>query len=197
MFLCHNNCFPSAPTVIVWLVLARFLATVHAGCHIPGPAFPTPRLARNSSSLSTITTKLDTIIKNILHGEDAHWSEDTTSFAIQLTSADETLWSEYFTAKILGDYKDSGPTPVTGDTVFRAASITKTFTIYALLLEKRINLEDPITKYLPALRDGSERDAWAVDFDEITIRSLASQLSGIARESKITITYCIGYTSQS
>ncbi|MCJ1402969.1 hypothetical protein MMC11_006191 [Xylographa trunciseda] len=158
-------------------------ATVSPNCQTSGPAFPPLRLVKSSSLLDILTAKLDVIISDDLHGEDTHWSEDTTSFAVQLTSANETLWSSYFTAKILGRYRDSGPLAVNGDTVFRAASITKTFTVYALLLEKRINLEDPITKFLPALRDGSMKDKWAVDFDQITIRSLASQLSGIARET--------------
>ncbi|MCJ1379774.1 hypothetical protein MMC17_002877 [Xylographa soralifera] len=168
---------------ILWLVLMYLAATVTASCQTPGPAFPPLRLTSGSASSKELAAKLDAVILDGLRGEDGHWSEDTTSFAVQLTSVDETLWSSYFTAKILGEYKDSGSTLVTGDTAFRAASITKTFTVYALLLEKRINLEDPITKYLPALKYGSMNDKWAVDFDQITIRSLASQLSGIARET--------------
>ncbi|MCJ1390340.1 hypothetical protein MMC18_003199 [Xylographa bjoerkii] len=149
-----------------------------------GFPFPPPRLAKSNPSLNTLTAKLDAVISSDFRGEDSYWSENTTSFAVQLTSTNETLWSSYFTAKILGEYRDSRSTAVTGDTMFRAASITKTFTVLALLLEKRIDLEDPITKYLPTLRDGSGKDKWAVDFDQITIRSLASQLSGIARESR-------------
>ncbi|MCJ1284822.1 hypothetical protein MMC26_004159 [Xylographa opegraphella] len=169
--------------LIARLVLLCLAARVFASCQTPGPAFPPLRLTNSSPSLKELTTKLNDVISGALDGEDTYWSESTTSFAIQLTSADETLWSSYFTAKILGEYKDSEPTLVTGDTAFRAASITKTFTVYALLLEKRINLEDAITKYLPALKDGHMKDKWAVDFDQITIRSLASQLSGIARET--------------
>ncbi|MCJ1435646.1 hypothetical protein MMC27_005021 [Xylographa pallens] len=173
----------SGNLLIVWLVLLCLAATVSASCQTPGPAFPPLRLTNSSASFKELTAKLDAVISDGVRGGDARWSEDTTSFAVQLTSADETLWSSYFTAKILGEYRDSGPTLVTGDTAFRAASITKTFTVYALLLEKRINLEDSITKYLPALRDGPTKDKWAVDFDQITVRSLASQLSGIARET--------------
>ena len=173
----------SVNSFVIWLGLLCLVAIVSASCQTPGPAFPPLRFTNSSASFKELSAKLNAVISGCLHGEDANWSEDTTSFAVQLTSADETLWSSYFTAKILGEYEDSGPTLVTGDTAFRAASITKTFTVYALLLESRINLEDPITKYLPALKDGSKNDRWAVDFDQITIRSLASQLSGIARES--------------
>ncbi|MCJ1387510.1 hypothetical protein MMC18_000353 [Xylographa bjoerkii] len=174
------------PSISV-LVLAAFAiaATAIASCNNPGPAFPAPRLLANSSQLASVKVKLDTIVANSLIGDNQPaWNSSTTSFALQLTSAEETLWSSYYTAPILGDYKDSNATAVTGDTVFRAASITKSFTVYALLLENSINLEDKITKYLPELDDGRE-DVWHAQFSQITIRSLASQLSGISRETAL------------
>ena len=131
-----------------------------------------------------INLQLDSLINNILTGKDAPdgWNAKNTSFAIHLTSSKETLWQSYHTAPVLGNYTDSEPTPVTGDTVFRIASCSKVFTVYALLIEAEIQLDDPITNYLPELADGGG-EMMPVKWDEITIRSLASQLSGIGRGS--------------
>ncbi|MCJ1478953.1 hypothetical protein MMC13_007637 [Lambiella insularis] len=182
MFFCIRHWGRKNVPANLELLFAIFIVVADAvqPCYTPGPAFPVPFLLANNSLLGSLQTELDAVIAESLVSQ--LWNTSTTSFAVQLTSGDETLWSSYFTAPILGKYKDSEPRPVTGDTAFRAASISKSFTVYALLLEQGINLEDPITKYLPALNEGRE-DGWGPTFDQITIRSLASQLSGIARET--------------
>lgn len=172
------------------LPLALALAGVTeaiGSCHTPGPAFPPIDLSVPSSSFGQLSNVLDEAVENIINGspgaDQGSWNRSTTSFAIEVTSAEKTLWGYYYTAPILGEYKDSEPTNVTGDTAFRVASISKSFTVYAVLLEKGINLEDPVTKYLPELLEG-EKAPWTVQWDQISIRALASQLSGISRESR-------------
>lgn len=61
---------------------------------------------------------------------------------------------------------------VTEETSFNLASLTKQFTAYAVLLlaeQRKLSMEDPITKYLPELSF----------FKEITVRQLMNQTSGI------------------
>ena len=68
------------------------------------------------------------------------------------------------------------------DTRFRIASITKTFTTLALLQQHaagNLSLEDSIDKYVHELQD---KDDFSIPWKDITLRSLASQLSGIPRE---------------
>lgn len=159
--------------------------TVSAACYNPGPSFPPVDRILNAGHFEQLRSKLDSAIPDILGSPDG-WSTDTTSFALQVTSASEKLWDYYHTAPILGEYKDSEPTPVTGDTAFRIASISKSFTVYAVLLESKINLDDPVTKYIPELVEQQpvDRRGWHPEWDQITIRSLASQLSGITRDGR-------------
>lgn len=158
---------------------------VTAGCYTAGPAFPPVHRILSERHFEQLRSKLDSVIPDILANPDG-WTTNTTSFAVQVTSTNQSLWSSYYTAPILGEYIDSEPTPVTGDTAFRIASVSKSFTVYAALLESKIKFDDPITKYIPELADLQKENLspWAPEWDEITIRSLASQLSGIAREGK-------------
>lgn len=172
------------------IVLVAFVTKALAigSCYTPGPAFLTPKLTALDLQLerSLLILKLNNLINDLLIGKERPdgWSPENTSFAIQLTSNQETLWESYHTASILGNYTDSNPAPVSADTVFRIASISKTFTVYALLLENVIGLDDPITKYLPGLADVKQETPNSIKWDQITIRSLASQLSGIGRGSE-------------
>jgi CubicO group peptidase (beta-lactamase class C family) len=45
---------------------------------------------------------------------------------------------------------------VTGDTVFRIAIISKTFTTYVLLLDEELDLDTAITKFIPKSLDREE-----------------------------------------
>jgi CubicO group peptidase (beta-lactamase class C family) len=59
---------------------------------------------------------------------------------------------------------------VDNNTVFRVASVTKVFTVLAVLLENNIKMEDFISEFIPELNDPK----WA----EVSIGMLTSQISG-------------------
>ena len=72
--------------------------------------------------------------------------------------------------------------PATPDTLFRIASITKTFTATAVMQlrdEGKLLLDDPVTKHLPLLAV-RPREAGG---GPITIRHLLTHLSGLPREA--------------
>ena len=58
--------------------------------------------------------------------------------------------------KTAGVREKSGDAPVTPGTVFRIASMTKSFTAMSILKlrdEGKLSLEDPVSKYVPELKD--------------------------------------------
>ena len=184
--------------ILAFLLAFVFPIAVRASCYTPGPAFPTVDHVLNKTHFSQLAVKLDDLVADVLKNPDG-WTINTTSFAMQVTTSEETIWDYYYTAPILGEYKDSDPVPVNGDTAFRIASISKSFTVYGVLLENGISLDDPITKYVPELKEGhwpngpegAPPRALLPDWDRITIRSLASQLSGISREGKCRCTFSV------
>lgn len=70
--------------------------------------------------------------------------------------------------------------PMTGETVFRIASITKQFTTAGIMLlveEGQVNLDDPLKKYLPEYPEFE---------NEISIRRLLTHTSGIGDYVELT-----------
>jgi beta-lactamase class C len=67
---------------------------------------------------------------------------------------------------------------VTPDTVFELASVTKVFTTTSLAMELEaghVQLDDPVTTYVPELREGG-------DIRQVTLRQLATHTSSLPRE---------------
>ncbi|KAI1642457.1 beta-lactamase/transpeptidase-like protein [Daldinia loculata] len=83
------------------------------------------------------------------------------------------------------DLDPRGTKQTNASTVYRVGSVSKLFTVLAALKTEGVRMEDPITKYLPRLkelekRERSTQDQLAtVDWEDITLRALASHMSGI------------------
>ena len=153
------------------LVLVLLLPFTAASCYDPSPAFPPPPWKANqlAPAFHTIQTKLEDLI--------ADEKYDASSFSLEVTSNTESLWSNFHTARKLNSTRP-GVKHVEGDSLYRIASITKTFTVLGLLYQHEagnLSLDSPISKYIPEL--GGE-----IPWKDITLRILASQLSGIPRD---------------
>lgn len=149
------------------LFLQQGLATY---CPPTGELLPRPKVP-TGLDLSDLTSILDGIAED---SSSLGWNSTTTSFSIQATSLDDDFFSYYHTAP---QRNGSGTQEVDGDTPFRIASVTKLFTVLAVLLEKDMNLDDHIGKYVEEL-DGL--DGWK----DVTIRHLASQIAAVPRNGE-------------
>lgn len=67
---------------------------------------------------------------------------------------------------------------VDGDTSYRVGSISKIFTTLAIL-RAGVRMDDPIITYLPELNELEPADGFSVAWDDVTVGSLASHMSGI------------------
>lgn len=145
-------------------------------CYAPNPAFPVPSWLNGYGTLKTAFEDLDKQYNAVI--EDPKF--ENTSFSIEVTSTSETLWSYHHTASNLNTTRP-GDTNVSTNSLYRIASITKTFTTLAILYQQaagNLSLDDPVTYYIPELNSS----AYTLPWKDITLRSLASQLSGIPRE---------------
>ena len=176
-----------------WALLAAAilrLVLAHSHCYIPSRPFPSPLLRPDDDTLVSLLKELEAEISIEGWSDGPCYSQpfdaNITSFAVEITSAEKTLWGHYHTAPFLGNYTDSEPTRVNPSTAFRIASISKVFTVLAVLLEEkagRLNVRHPVTKYISEL--AQDEDDGGIRWEDITLESLASQLSGIPRECKV------------
>lgn len=170
------------------------LQLVRSSRHCPpvGPVFPAPRRLADHPLIRAASANLTTTI-DLEARNGSRLQSNTTSFSINVQSIHEEIpsFQYHYTAPVRNDSL-GGTTNVTADTVYRIGSITKVLTALAVLLHQdKIRLNDPITNYVPELakiaREQREASADEVNvlkevaWDEITVQSLLSHLSGIGR----------------
>ncbi|KAJ5097970.1 beta-lactamase/transpeptidase-like protein [Penicillium argentinense] len=141
------------------------LSHVNAACE-PEISYPAPIYGGDvlKKTFASISYNLDSSI---------HTGKfNGTSFSLEISSSNNTLYSKHHTEKSLG-----GST-VNGSSVYRIASNTKLFTSLGVLQQEalgKLNLDDEATKYISELSRGHSKISWK----GITIRSLLAHLSGL------------------
>ncbi|KAL9615067.1 MAG: hypothetical protein Q9167_000490 [Letrouitia subvulpina] len=146
----------------------------------PSNPFPPPDLTTGNERLKDVFKSLEATIRQAVASGKAPWATDRTEFAVELTSTKSTIWK---TSYALSD-------DVTDKTYFRVASITKVFTVLAVLLWQKAgkwSIKDSIAQHVPELTVGGNEGG--IKWETITLESLASQLSGIPRECMMLSTH--------
>ena len=155
------------------LGLCYLVSLTQAVCHDPTPAFLPPQYDKSDPILAKVFAVLQQSVQKIAD----HPGFDTTSFSIEVTSSQDTLWSLSHTAKEL-DPSRTGVNPVDANSYYRVASITKIFTTHGILQQYaagNLSLSDAVNKYLPQL-------SGQLPWKDITLRALVSHTSGIPRD---------------
>lgn len=157
-----------------------------APCPPLGPILPPSKRPLSSDpAIQEVARKLASTLNSSLASDNA------TSMAIQVTSLadEEPLFEFYRTAPTVNS---TGAKRVKSDTQFRLGSITKVFTVLAMLQnEEKFDWRSPISNFIPELVKASPtfgRDN-EVQWGDVTLDALAAQLGGISRDSKSTHWY--------
>ena len=167
-------------------------------CPLLGAVYPTPRnINSNALTVGAVASLTEALDKAVRENQTPYgnFSSASNSFSINAISVneDKPIFQYHHTASLLDN---TSTTTVTGDTVFRIGSISKLFTTFALLLQEgTIIFDDPVTKYIPELSDVAKSQATGtfdpvteVQWKDVTVGALASQLAGIGRECGYTNT---------
>lgn len=161
-----------------------------------GSVYPSPRNLPMNREFTTTKTRISTQLQNILKSGQSQFGQfagDSTSVSVSMISTwqDDSLFDFSYTSTTLNE-SAGGTTQVSGDSVFRIGSISKVFTVYALLLNNGFDgWERPITDYVPELLTEESKSYMhcsqvdCVQWETITLGALASSLSGIGRDCKI------------
>ncbi|KAI4958060.1 hypothetical protein J4E86_003655 [Alternaria arbusti] len=164
--------------------LSSFLlvALASAKCFEPTIAHPPPRYNAGDPLLQDAFESITTALTAAVAAPEF----DRTSFSVEITSSKDTLWSQHHTARERNASRPDIP-EVNGDALYRIASITKTFTVLGILYQHaagNLSLDATVNTYLKELGDKSNG---GIPWKDITLRSLASQLSGLPRECKMPL----------
>lgn len=161
-------------------------------CPYLGPDFPKPtELSTNEimkAAFSNLTSVLDAAI-NTEVSDYGNFKANTNSWSIQIfdTQSSTPLYQNHHTQPNLTSLSSVGVNTVDENSVFRLGSLTKLLSIYTfLILDGDTHFQEPITKYVPELAALAKTRTNAVNdvqWEDVTLGDLASQLSGIGRDS--------------
>jgi CubicO group peptidase (beta-lactamase class C family) len=175
--------------LLIFAVLAaivpRALSQVNlpAPCPLLGQIFPPPIDLSSQSTWQNATTTLARVLSNATLVKS-----NETSFAIQIITKNSIIpVYEYYHKAPSHLYGSGNSTTIGKDAIFRIASVSKMFTVYALLLECGFKcFEDPITKYVPELKNAKfNNEIDTEQWEQVTLGALASQMSGIGRDCEL------------
>lgn len=146
---------------------------------ILGPVFEQPtKLASSAlvkSAASDLVNKMQDAFK---HGQTPfnQTIDNGTTLSSTIASPDGTVLDFHHTPKEL-NVSAGSVSHVSGNSVYRIASISKLFTVYMLLLnDGRKYWDSPVGDLVPELK--------LPEWQDITIGALASQLGGVGRDCK-------------
>ena len=159
-----------------------------------GPTYPAPiDLTSNKSlipaSWENFTSTFDAYLKgNQSTASESFYGLDKVTFSVGLFSIHDPAAAKlqyHYTSPEIAN-ATQGTTKVNGDSIYRMASVSKLFTVFAGLLKlTNKDWNRPLTDIIPGLADfaretaGEEDPVYKLQWDKITPWALAAQLAGI------------------
>lgn len=157
-----------------FVYFAGFSIADHS-CPPDGPLLPRPTALASQAAFKAARTNLSHILDSVVKGKiEAGFPIENTSFSISITSLDDKHGKPAWQYHHRGANNVKGTKKVDGDTQYLIGSVSKVFTDL-LLLKSDLNLDDPITKYLPELISDDSLVSWK----NISLRALGAHLGGI------------------
>jgi hypothetical protein len=159
-------------------LLSGAWAAVGGLCPPLGPVLPAPKAPSNSLYVQAAVA----VLKEALFNGTAPLNGSSVSVGIQSIHEADPLFEFHYTPPKFGA---NGVKKVDSDTVYRLASTSKMFAVLAILQIEGMDLNDPITKYLPELQDlgkqaRKQNNLWTVNWDDVTLGALSSHLGAPA-----------------
>ncbi|KAK4447829.1 beta-lactamase/transpeptidase-like protein [Podospora aff. communis PSN243] len=169
---------PSSLFLAAALGLAALPFSAANVCPPLGPVLLAPRSPSQNPIVKAAIGSLEATLDGQLKGQV---KGSAVSLAAKSIHEDGLLFNYHFTPPTQSGL---GTTNVDENTIYRVGSVSKLMPVLALLQDSNVSLEDPVTKYLPALKDAKgSSEVLSVSWDDITIGSLMSHLSGLATDS--------------
>ncbi|KAK1969046.1 beta-lactamase/transpeptidase-like protein [Colletotrichum eremochloae] len=166
----------SSSTLAATAALAGLAGATSYQCPPLGPVLPN---AKAPSAHPAVRAAVAAFTAS-LEAETAAFNGSAVSIGVKSALEDAPLVDFHFTPR---DRDPQGAQVVDRHTVYRLASVSKLFPVLAALQRGDvIGWEDPLTKFIPELRDAPEGALDYHDWEEITVEAAAVHIGGIAGE---------------
>ena len=183
----------SLPSIAALVLAAAETALAAPNCPPLGPVFEPPLNFKDSVAIRAVIANITETLRARDLDNSPGVRANETSYSIEVFSISDkepVVFSWHHTAPALATTNTSGVRKVDADSVYRLGSLTKVHTVYTWLAQDGdAKFSEPITKYVPELaaaaRRGKEDPVAHVQWDEVTIGALASQMSGIIRDCRL------------
>jgi CubicO group peptidase (beta-lactamase class C family) len=165
-------------------VFPLFSSAIAGSCPPLGAVLPQPQAPSQNAAVKLATQKLKSTI-------DSNFSSQLNSSAISIIvksiHEDKPLFTYHFTPPVLSGI---GTTSIDENTIFRVGSLSKMFPALAVLQTKSIHTDDSVLEYIPELQGtAASTSAEAIPWEDVTVDSLMTQLSGLATDSKSSLNF--------
>ncbi|PIA92030.1 hypothetical protein CB0940_09539 [Cercospora beticola] len=165
-------------------------------CPILGPPYPTPQRLSTSQAFQNGTRKLDDLINQALqnasffseYAMSGPLSNGTFSLSIFSTAQPDTLLHEFhYTSSEVANSQE-GLHTVDANSIYRIGSVSKLLTVYTFLIHEGFTRDgESVARYIPELAEIAKGDLMSdngrlVNWTDVTVGDLASQLGGITRD---------------
>lgn len=197
--ICHPLLYPSFlfPFILTIMLIQSFRAPASVGtffllanralaardglCPPLGPVMPAPVDPSSHDPVQDAIRLVTDRFQNLTEGYN------TTGISVAVKSIHESgpMLELHYTPPVLDD---DSTTTVDSETIYRIGSLSKLFAVLSTLTQGQIKMEDPITKYVPELLQLKKEavpvpnDITAVHWDQVTVGSLTSHMSGIGAD---------------
>ncbi|KAK3498710.1 beta-lactamase/transpeptidase-like protein [Neurospora crassa] len=156
-------------TALLLFLLATTCATAAPNCPPLGPVFEKPRNFKSNAAIRAALANLTETFQARDEDNSAAVRSNITSYSLEV------------------NITNGGVKKTDADTVYRLGSLTKIFTVYTWLVQDGdAKWNEPISKYVSELAKAADKakddPVGNVAWGEVTVGSLAGQLSGAVRD---------------
>lgn len=189
------NTLPPFRQLAIFTIFGLQALLVHAQICPPfTPNLPISAPLAGSQAIADAIQNISAIIDAVL--KFGITSDNDTSFSVDVYSLHDegSLYTHHFSASNLRNASE-GVTSIDSNTIYRIGSISKVFTVYTYLANVGdVSWNEPITKYVPELAEAAsstedDSDIDVVRWDDVTLGSLASHLSGVSRDVQANLAF--------
>ncbi|KAG4272611.1 hypothetical protein FPRO04_10353 [Fusarium proliferatum] len=149
-------------------------------CPPYGPVLPAPRQASQHPAVQYAVDTITTVLK----GQTAGFNLSGVSVGVKSIYEDDPLLDFHYTPSTMNPMV--GVEKINYSTVYRLGSISKVFTVLAVLRlaeDKVLSMNDPVTRWIPELAHGegshSGDELDVIHWDDVTVGDAAAHLSGL------------------